>query len=53
MVMLLMMPMTLVNQAVSILGLNITRTSILTGGKGAPSLRDRKSRISVVMICCA
>ena len=50
---LLIIPMMLVNQAVSILGLNAIRTMRLTGVTGPPSARDRKLSISVVMICCA
>ncbi len=48
---LLMMPMTLVNHAVVTFGLNAMRTSRLTGASAVPSACDRKSWISVVMIC--
>ena len=51
--MLLMMPMTLVNHAVVMLGLNAIRTARLTGDRGAPSEWETKSEISVVTICCA
>ena len=53
MVTLLMIPMTLVNHAVVMLGLNAMRTSRLTGDSGVPSARERKSCISVMMICWA
>ena len=49
---LLMMPITLVNQAVVTFGLKAMRTARLTGDSGAPSACERKSAISVVMICC-
>ena len=49
MVTLLMMPMTLVNQAVVTLGLKAMRTTRLTGGDGRRlRVRERKSAISVV-----
>ena len=47
MVTLLMMPMTLVNQAVVTFGLNAMRTSRLTGDSGTASDVERKSAISV------
>ena len=50
-VMLLMTPITLAYRAVSILGLNKTRTSMLTGDSGTPSLCEGKSCTSVMMIC--
>jgi hypothetical protein len=43
----------LVNQAVSTLGLKAMRVTRLIGLARVPSLRDRKSLISVVMIYCA
>ncbi len=52
-VMKLMIPMTLVNQLVSTFGLNSMRTTRLTGDSAVPSARERKSLISVMMICCA
>ena len=50
MVTLLIMPMTLVNQAVVTFGLNAMRTTRSTGASGPPSARERKFAISVVMI---
>ena len=51
--MLLMIPMTLMNHAVVIFGLNAIRAARLTGDSGAPSACETKSKISVVTICCA
>ena len=51
--MLLRMPITLVNHAVVMFGLNAIRTSRLTVDSGTPSEFDRKSLISLVTICCA
>ena len=54
MVTLLMMPMTLVNQAVVTLGLKAYAHVEIDGARAAcPSSCDRKSWISVVMICWA
>ena len=53
MVTLLMIPITLVNHAVVMFGLKAIRTSRLTVDSGTPSEWERKSAISVVMICCA
>ena len=44
---------TLVNQAVVRFGLNAILTSRSTRGGATPSAWERKSAISVVMICCA
>ena len=53
MVILLMIPITLVNQAVVRFGLNAIRTIEIHRRQRTPSAWERKSAISVVMICCA